>query len=95
MYFFKTALGNIVTFLNVRWKRCANSILFSFLFFFQSTCAIPVICYKQKQTANEEEVWSSVHSGYHSDILQVNLNMHVNTENVALIQNEVELRCVV
>ena len=64
MYFFKTALGNNVIFLNVRRKKCDNSLLF-----FQSACAIPVICDQQKQAAHEEKVWSPVHSGYHSDVL--------------------------
>lgn len=40
---------------------------------FQSSYPVFVDCDKQRKAADEEEVWSSVYPGYHSDLLQVNI----------------------
>lgn len=50
------------------WKKMTKVFFVS-----QSTHTIPAVCDKQKQAADEEEVRRSVHTGYRSNILQVNL----------------------
>lgn len=41
---------------------------------FPRSCPVHLVCDPQRETAPQEEIWSSVHSGYHSHVLQVNLD---------------------